>query len=326
MPLTTSRRLFLASLTGSALGAVLPACRTSRPRSDSALERDLVIIDTHTHFYDPSRPQGVPWPPADDPVLYRTVLPKQYLELPKPAPVTGAVVVEASPWVEDNQWVLDLAERDPFIVGFVGNLPVGTPEFAGHLERFAAQPLFRGIRARDVNLAQAVENPAFLADLQLVASRGLSLDLVGGPDLLQPANRLARQVPDLPLVIDHLAGLRIDGAAPDPAWLDQMRQLARCPKVCCKVSGLVEGTGRRGGHAPADLEFYRPVLDTVWKLFGADRLVYGSNWPVCEHFAPLGAVQGIVSRYFREQGTEAQEKVFWRNARAVYRWVPRKTG
>src|SRR5512133_2472255 len=102
-------------------------------------------IDTHTHFYDPSRPQGVPWPSPNEKLLYRTVLPKQYRTLKVPQTISGTVVVEASPWVEDNQWVLDLAAKEPFILGLVGNLPVGTKPFAQHLKRFAANPLFRGI-------------------------------------------------------------------------------------------------------------------------------------------------------------------------------------
>ena len=81
-----------------------------------------MIIDTHTHFYDPSRPQGVPWPEEDDEILYRRALPEDYKALAVPEGVTGTIMVECSPWVEDNQWVLDLADADPFIVGLVGHL------------------------------------------------------------------------------------------------------------------------------------------------------------------------------------------------------------
>ena len=81
-----------------------------------------MIVDTHTHFYDPARPQGVPWPSPGEEHLYRTVLPRHYKALAEPEGVTATVVVEASPWVEDNQWILDLAAADPFIVGLVGHL------------------------------------------------------------------------------------------------------------------------------------------------------------------------------------------------------------
>jgi L-fuconolactonase len=85
-----------------------------------------------------------------------------------PWPVSGTVVVEASPWLEDNQWVLDLAAHEPFIVGFVGNLRVGTEVFAGHLKRFAANRLFRGIRLRDRKLEGTLDDPAFVGDLRLL--------------------------------------------------------------------------------------------------------------------------------------------------------------
>ena len=92
-----------------------------------------LVIDTHTHFYDPTRKEGVPWPGKADKVLYRTVLPAEYKKLAAPHGVTGTVVVEASPRVEDNQWLLDLAEDEPLIVGIVGHLSPGQRDFAANL-------------------------------------------------------------------------------------------------------------------------------------------------------------------------------------------------
>ena len=163
------------------------------PGQPAAGADGFTVIDAHTHFYDPTRPEGVPWPPREDKLLYRRVLPKDYLALPVPQPVTGTVVVEASPWLEDNQWVLDLAAKEPFIVGFVGNLPVGTKEFAGHLKRFAANKLFRGIRIRDRKLEGTLDDAAFVSDLKLLADHDLSLDLVGGTEILPFADRLAKR-------------------------------------------------------------------------------------------------------------------------------------
>jgi predicted TIM-barrel fold metal-dependent hydrolase len=263
----------------------------------------------------------VPWPPRDDKLLYRTVLPKDYRALPVPHPVTGTVVVEASPWLEDNQWVLDLAAREPFIVGLVGNLPVGTKQFAGHLKRFAANRLLRGIRIRDRKLDGALDEAAFVSDLKLLADHDLSLDLVGGGELLPFADRLAKQIPSLRIIIDHLAGVRVDGKAPPDDWIKQMKALVPRPNVYCKLSGLVEGTGRSDGSAPRDVEFYRPVLDSMRSMFDPERLIYGSNWPVSERFAPLATVQGIVADYFRSHGRRAQEQVFSQSAEAAYRWV-----
>jgi L-fuconolactonase len=301
-----NRRQFLQTAAG--LTATV-CCAGSTPL------RPAKIIDTHTHFYDPSRPQGVPWPPKNDALLYRTVLPKDYRVLPVPQPVNGTVVVEASEWVEDNQWILDLAAHDPFIIGLVGNLPLGTPEFAGHLKRFAANPLFRGIRTRSASL----DDVAVIRDLRLVAEQGICFDVHSPPSWVAQADRLAQAVPDLRLIINHVAGVAVTGKAPPEDWRRLMEQMAKHPHVFMKVSGLVEGTRRTKGDAPADVELYRPVLEFLWQTFGADRLIYGSNWPVSERFAPLGRVQQIAMSFFAEKGQSALDKVFWKNAQAAYR-------
>jgi predicted TIM-barrel fold metal-dependent hydrolase len=251
------------------------------------------------------------------------VLPKDYRALPVPQPVTGTVVVEASPWVEDNQWVLDLAAKEPLIVGLVGNLPVGTTQFAGHLKRFAANRLFRGIRIRDRKLEGTLDDAACVGDLKLLADHDLSLDLVGGTEILPFADRLVKEVPALRIIIDHLAGVAVDGKPPSADWVEKMKALARRPEVSFKLSGLVEGTGRTDGKAPRDVEFYRPVLDAMWKMFGPDRLIYASNWPVSERFASLATVQSIVGDYFRSHGRPAEEMVFSQSAKAAYNWVKR---
>ncbi|MBM3887838.1 MAG: amidohydrolase [Verrucomicrobia bacterium] len=308
------RREFLqtaASLTATACCAETTALRPAK------------IIDTHTHFYDPTRPQGVPWPTKNDALLYRTVLPKHYRALPAPQRVDGTVVVEASPWVEDNQWILDLAAREPFIVGLVGNLPVGTPEFAGHLKRFAANSLFRGIRVRSASLEAGLNDRAFLDDLRALAARGLSLDVPSQAAAVAQTDRLARGVPNLRIVVNHVAGAAVTGEAPAADWRRMMETLAAHPQVFMKVSGLVEGAKRTKGDASANVEFYQPVLQTLWDTFGADRLIYGSNWPVSERFAPLATVQRLVMSFFATKGQAALDKVFWKNAQTAYRWLAR---
>ena len=279
------------------------------------------IIDTHTHFYDPTRPQGVPWPDKTDKFLYRRVLPDDYKTLAKPRGVTGTVVVEASPWVEDNQWVLDLAAKDAFIVGLVGHLTPGQEEFRAQVKHFARNPLFRGIRIGGDQLTKQINQTQFMADLKRLAELDLELDINGGTSALPSIAWVAKEIPALRIVINHVANLRIDGKTPPEDWLAGMRAAAAPRNVFCKVSGLVEGTGATGGKAPKTVEFYQPVLDAVWDAFGEDRLIYGSNWPVSERFASYGAVQRIVSDYFRAKGKAATEKYFWRNALAAYKWV-----
>ncbi len=98
--------------------------------------RGPLIIDTHVHFYDPARPQGVPWPAKNDALLYRSVLPADYKAESRWSGVERVVVVEASPWLEDNQWILDLAQDEPLIVGFVGHLNPGMDGFRENLACF----------------------------------------------------------------------------------------------------------------------------------------------------------------------------------------------
>ena len=275
-----------------------------------------MIIDTHTHFYDPSRKGGVPWPNPEDPVLYRTVLPPSFLNLAQPVGVTKTVVVEASEWVEDNDWILRIAASEPCIAGFVGNLNPAGGEFRKHLDRLSGSPLFRGIRIRGIGLEEAVAG-AGMDNLRYLTERSLSLDVLVGPNELGCLDRLVRRLPGLTVVINHIAHVPVDGKAPDARWRDGMRVLAESPRVYCKVSGLVEATAQ--SPAPADPSFYRPVLDVLWNTFGEKQLLYASNWPVCEKAAEYATVFNIADTFFKELGDCAFRRVFRENAIAAYR-------
>src|SRR5215470_6523047 len=138
---------------------------TALTATDAAQPATVPIIDTHIHLFDPRRPQGVPWPEKNDVVLYKPALPERYRKIVTPLGITGAIEVEASPWLEDNQWVLDVAAKDAIIVGTVGNLEPGKPDFRKHLERFHRNPLFRGIRYGNLwsrNLSAELSRPDFI--------------------------------------------------------------------------------------------------------------------------------------------------------------------
>ncbi len=287
-------------------------CATARPTAPSA------VIDTHVHFYDPSRPGGVSWPPATDALLYRTTLPANYRALPSPRPADGVIAVEASFVPEDNQWLLDLAAREPLIVGVVGNLRPDDPSFESLLARFAKNPLFLGIRTREVSLEQGLADPVVVRNLRRVAQLGLSFDVHTPPAWSAHAARLAQAVPDLRLIVNHVAGAAVTGGAPEAAWLRTIDALAPYPQIYMKVSGLVEGTRRKAGDAPSDPAYYRPVLDALWERLGPDRLIYGSDWPVSVRYAPLTTVEAVVLDYFAAKGPHALNKVFRNNARAAY--------
>ena len=311
---TCTRREFLVA---SALGvATLGTGCVSAPAPSPG------IIDTHTHFYDPTRPQGVPWPPKNDSILYRPVLPEEFLKLAQPFGVTGTVVVEASAWLEDNQWILDLAARNQALLALVGNIKPGRPEFAAELKRFAANPLFRGIRVGVWDKA-GLDDASIRRDLGLLADRDLALDVLTAPERLAQVASLAAALPSLRIIIDHCANVRIDGQAPSSSWLAGLRACAPHRNVFMKVSGLVEGTGRNDGSAPATLDFYRPTLDAIWETFGADRVIFGSNWPVSARFASYETVFRIVDDYFTAKGETTREKYFAKNASRAYKFPGR---
>ena len=307
-----TRREFLAAA-GSA--SLLGCTTVDRQKSPS-----LTIIDCHIHFYDPTRPQGVPWPARKDTFLYRTILPVNYLAEKVPTPVTGTVVVEASPWLDDNQWILDLAAKSEFIVGFCGNLNPAEESFPANLKQFAANPLYRGIRVSGGGFASSVKNPAFLRNLGRLADLDLQLDVNLGTDDLPAVAGLAKSIPGLRIVVDHLANTTIDGKKVDDIWRRNMETAAMQTKVFAKVSGLVEGASRLATPVPTDASYYAPWLDTIWNAFGEDRLIYGSNWPVSALFAPLHSVQRIVEEYFDSKGKAALTRVFSANAKRVYQW------
>ena len=307
------RRSFLGAAGGAAIAAAAPQ------------SAQIPIIDTHIHLFDTGRKQGVPWPAKDNPVLYRPALPERYRALAAPLGIMGAVEVECSPWLEDNQWVLDVAALDRIVVGTVGDLEPGKPEFAQHLERFHRNPLFRGIRygnlwGRDLEAESA--RPAFVADLKLLAAAGLVLDTANpNPALIQTMVRLTDRVPELRVVVDHLPSCTPPAdAAGLAAYQANLRELGQRPQVYVKLSAVFR---RVAGKVPEDLDFYRPRLDELCGIFGEDRVLYGSDWPNSDQLMPYASVLGLVRAYFQGKTRTAAEKYFWKNSVAAYRWVKR---
>lgn len=306
-----TRRRFLVSGT---LGAALSSAQID------AASRPSRIIDTHTHFYDPTRPQGVPWPSKSETLLYRPVLPRDLRNVARGLHLTGTVVVEASPWLEDNQWLLDLAKVNPLIVGVVGHLKPGEPLFRDHLRRFAKDRIFRGIRLTEDIIAAGLSQKAFIADMQRLADADLELDAIGDNTMFSDLVTLSDRLPQLRIVINHLPfDPPSDGDTGNKAR-NALRELGRRPQVYAKVSGVLR---RIDGRVPNHASSYTQALDQLWDTFGAERLVYGSNWPVSDLLAPYASVLTVVREYFLAKGAEATEKYFWKNSRAAYKWVER---
>ena len=316
--MTTRRdsiKLALGSLASASLGYAEPVAPAA-----SAAPIASRIIDTHTHFYDPTRPQGVPWPTQGSP-LYRPVYPKDWAALANKHRIRETVVVEASKLLEDNDWILNLAAKEKAIVGFIGHLQPADSDFAVNLKRLAANPIFRGIRVSGRDFVDNVANQEFQAGAKLMADMGLAMDVngIGDPAVIA---KFADKVSDLRIVIDHC------GNCGDPkkltqVWKDGMAACAAKKNVFCKVSALAEMADAPAGQAPTDTAYYLPVLDALWGHFGPDRVIYGSNWPVSDKGASYDVVFKIVSDYVSAKGPEACEKYFWKNSLTAYKWVDR---
>ncbi len=299
-----NRRTFLA---GSAALALSPA--------DAA--PNMPIIDCHIHLFDVSRPQGVPWPDKNDKVLYKTALPDRYRKIAVPLGIVGAIEVEASPWLEDNQWVLDVAAKDTIVVGTVGDLEPDKPDFRKQLDRFHKNPLFRGIRYGNIwdrDLSAMIEKPEFVAGLKALADADLSLDSAN-PDrkLLAALVKVSDKVPNLRIVVDHLPRLE------EPAQAE-IHELGKRPKVYVKVSGVAR---RVNGKVPEDPAFYKSTIDQLRDVFGEDRLLYGSDWPNSDQWAEYPVELKIVQSWFNAKGPQAAEKYFYKNSQAAYKWIKR---
>jgi L-fuconolactonase len=285
----------------------------------------MPIIDTHMHLFDTRRPQGVPWPEKKDTILYRPALPERYRKIAEPLGITGAIEVEASPLLEDNQWVLDLQAKDPIFVGTVGDLEPGKPNFRKHLERFHRNPLFLGIRYGNIwdrDLGKELSKPEFVADLKELANTGLELDTADpDPALISAVVLLTDKVPSLRVIIDHLPQLEPPtGSAALRAYQADLRELGKRPQVYVKISEVLR---RVNGKVPLDLKFYQPRLDELWGIFGEDQLMYGSDWPNCDIWSPYSQMLSLVRQYVSAKGPAVMEKFFWKNSVAAYRWAKR---
>src|SRR6478609_1782204 len=164
------RRKFLAASAAMGMAGATPA--------NAARVDDIPIIDCHIHLFDGTRPQGAPYK-GGRAFPGGVALPSMYAKIAKPLGIVGVIEVDASPWLEDNLWVLETIQPEPIMVGTVGNLRPEKPEFAEYLERFAKNPLYRGIRYGNLwgyNLPAQVENSAVIENLKLLAQHDLVME------------------------------------------------------------------------------------------------------------------------------------------------------
>jgi len=315
---TVTRRTFLG-------GAAAAAGLSIATRHADAQASPIPIIDTHIHLFDPARPQGAPYSgPRVAGQAPMAAYPDRYRKLAGPLGAVGAIKVEASPWLEDNLWVLDVAGRDTIIVGVIGNLEPDKPEFKEYLDRYRKFPLFKGIRYGNLwgrDLTAQVQNPAFIDGLKLLADADLVLDTANPRmTLLEAMVAINDKVPNLRIVIDHLPNFE-PTEAERPAYLAILKEIAKRPAMHVKLSAILR---RVNGQVPTDLSVYKAKLDLLMATFGEDRILFGSDWPNSDGTAPIDQVFRIAKEYFATQPRAVAEKYFWRNSAKVYKWVKRE--
>jgi L-fuconolactonase len=322
-----SRRRMLQA-TSAALGALALAPLGEVRAQGAGAEAPVPIIDSHIHLFDPTRPEGVPWPPKGD-KIYGPKLPSTYMALATPLGVVGAIAVEASPWEQDNLWLLDVVRKNDFMVGFVGNLVPGSEKFDADLEKLAAEPTFLGIRYGNLwdrngatdDLGKDLAKPGFLDGLRKLARTGRVLE-TANPNLALVSAMLdvAAKVPGLRIVADHLPSAKVaDGEY--VRYLRDLQELASLPGVYMKLSEVPQSVS---GSVSFDESYYHERLEILWDTFGEDRIIFGSDWPNSDHLGPLDQTVELVKKFVARKGRTAEEKYFWRNSATAYRWPTRR--
>jgi len=232
-------------------------------------------IDSHQHFWRVSRGDYF-WMSPDVEVLYRDYGPEDLQPLLARHDIDRTVLVQAAPSVAETEFMLEIAAAAPFVAGVVGWVEFTDPDTAQTIERLAANPLIVGFRP----MVQDIPDDDWLLRLDLTAAfrtlveQGLVFDALALPRHLSRLLVLADRHPDLAIVIDHGAKPSIREGLLDP-WRADMAAMAARPNTVCKLSGLV--TEARAGWAVDDL---RPYVDHLLKVFGPERLLWGSDWPV----------------------------------------------
>ena len=269
-------------------------------------------LDAHQHFWSYDAAQ-YPWIPRDS-ALHRDWLPGDLAPLLASAGLDGCIAVQARQTVEESRWLLELAEHHAIIKGVVGWVDLRAANVAEELAVLARHPRFVGVRHVVQDEAEDFMLGAdFQRGIGALRAHKLTYDLLVVPRQLPAAIAVVQRFPEQRFVLDHIAKPAIKAGLLSP-WREQIRELAKAPNVLCKVSGMVTEADVKAWK-PAD---FRPYLDVVFEAFGEDRLIYGSDWPVCLLAAEYAQVFALVRDYLTPLSAEAQAKVLGGNAARFY--------
>ena len=270
-------------------------------------------IDSHQHFWR-FNPADYGWMQPDWPIR-RDFLPADLEPELRAWNFDGCVAVQARQNLEESRWLLKLAEQAPIIRGVVGWVDLCSSNVAKELEEFAQHPKFVGVRhvVQDEPDDDFMLREDFQRGIAVLRNFGLTYDLLVFPWQLPAAIALAQKFPEQPFVLDHLAKPPIKCGELSP-WREQIEKLANLPNVMCKVSGMVTEANWEDWRA----DDFKPYLNTVFDAFGPERLMFGSDWPVCLLAGGYEDVVRLVENYIGRFDANAEAKVFGDNAASFY--------
>jgi L-fuconolactonase len=272
-------------------------------------------IDAHHHFWHYNT-QDYGWISDEMAVLRRDFLPADLKPELDRAGIDRVVSVQARQCVEETEWLLKLAEENDFIAGVVGWLPIASPDFPSLLEKFAANPKLRAIRhvVQDEPDDRFILGEAFNRGIDRLLAAHLVYDiLIFERHLPYAIEFVKNHSPEQVFVLDHIAKPKIAAGEMQP-WADNLRKLAAFPNVYCKLSGLVTEADIRN-WTPDQL---RPYVETVLDAFGPERVMFGSDWPVCTCATNYSAWRGLVGEFISRLSENEQAQIMGGTALKAY--------
>jgi L-fuconolactonase len=275
-------------------------------------------LDSHQHFWHYNPTQHT-WMTNEMGVLKNDFLPPDLEPLLSSIHFDGCVAVQARQSLEETRWLLELAQQYSFIRGVVGWVDLRSEKLRAQLESFGAQPKLAGVRhvVHDEPDDDFMLRPEFRRGIAQLRAFDLTYDLLLFPKHLPRAVQLVEEFPQQPFVLDHIAKPKIGEGLISP-WLEDLYRLAKFPHVMCKLSGMVTET-RWKQWEPGDFHRY---LDVVCEAFGPERLMIGSDWPVCTLSGEYRPVMNMVIDYVQKFSAEAQAAILGGNCARFYGLEP----
>jgi L-fuconolactonase len=273
-------------------------------------------IDAHQHYWKVER-GDYGWLTPEAGILYKDFGPADLEAQLEEHRIDATIVVQAAPTTAETEYLLELCEQEPTLAGAVGWIDPEADDFEATLLRLKASKYFLGIRPMLQDMADDayIVRPKVLEALRLLVKHDAALDLLVRPRQLPHVLRMLELVPGIRAIVDHIAKPDIAGHVTDP-WLDHMEAIAAYPNVYCKLSGMVT----EADHERWQPEDIIPYVRLVCKRFGPDRVVFGSDWPVCLLAASYEQVVRILEEALPPEWTAKQRQaVFGGNAAAFYR-------